>query len=76
MAHFNNTHPVRGRFPYATLYMYRTEEFPKVIAYIERLSGISRNEAIQYANDVVRTEGRPSILDLIVKDDLNKREGR
>jgi len=58
---------IRGSYPYAVLHMYKTKGFRAAAEYAIRVSKekLSPEEAKRYVRDVIKTNGRPDLIDLV-----------
>lgn len=61
---------MNGRFPYATLHLWKTKGARKAIDYQVKLSGLSPDEAKKYLQKCIVTEGQPHLYDLYVGGDV------
>lgn len=57
---------MKGNYPYAVLHIFKTEGFGVAIAYAIQVAKekLSREEARQYVQNVVKTNGQPHLIDL------------
>lgn len=58
---------MKGNYPYAVLHIYKTKGFKEAMAYAFRVAKEkpSVEEARQYVRDVIKTNGRPDLIDLV-----------